>query len=206
MDVREREDYGAHYSTWADKDHRMLEVIPGDWIEFSWVASWAKRHMDQNPQLMGLTCEHFRFIDLKRELKALGVEWGEHRGDPGLWVIQHPVGNKAGGGLETRQDMERGGVRLYRPRSLDHVREAIDNGNLFIKKSYPLINAADGVRVGTDGRFGSQPDFLSKASHTKIDAVVALTLAVGFAVDCERSIPAGPSDTDWDMMFTRFAR
>ena len=97
--------------------------------------------------------------------------------------------------------MERGGVRLYRPRSIDHLEKAIMDANISIKESYPLWNAADGVRVGlADNR---QKDFLAKKSHTKIDAVVALTLAVGFAIDCEQASPPGPSEEDWAFMLDR---
>ena len=197
---RQGEDYGAHYQKWIEDG--LMEAVPGDIIDFDFVASWVAKQVRLNSELVGLTSERFRMIDLRNALTRAGVVAHDERGAGDLWVLDHPTGPAMGGGFETRRDMERGGVKLYRPRSIEHMQNALRRGEIWIKES-PLVRyAADGVRVGrVDGHQSREYDFLPKKVHSKIDPVVALTLGVGFLRDTEAADGEdGPGEEDWDDM------
>ena len=169
--VRERgEQDQADYLGWADAGDLVL--VPGKIIDFAAPARWVA---DGN--LEALAFDPWRFDLLVADLERIGVAtWlaNERANGTGLRCVPHSQGFTAGRVAQSK------GQGLWMPGSIEAIEEAILKRRLIVQKSAALRSAMMGIRLVRDAADNPRPN--KAKSRTRVDAAVALTMAVGLAV------------------------
>ena len=168
----------APYLSWVESG--SLIAVPGDYIDYDWVASWVGASAREN-RFVGLAFDRAKIRYLERSLDTLGVANSRYRRQRGVWMVEHPQDFAHGSGDLTKEDWRRGGVRLHMPTSVKSTTMAVYGKKLWVAENPALRWAWEGARMATDD--GDGKIFSKKKKASRIDPVVALTMAVGFAVE-----------------------
>ncbi len=173
--IRQRADRDSvPYPEWAEAGH--LIAVQGSVMDYAWVVQWLSEAMDAY-DLRGVAYDPHKVDLLEAELDKAGILTTRNVGDAGLLLAPHPQGFLAGPGARGQADPLR--TPLYMPRSIDATEEAILERRIQVEINYALRWAADGAVVVEDN--SNNRRFAKKKALSKIDAIVALTMAMGFA-------------------------
>ena len=181
---REKTD-NAPYTQWEQQGY--LTAVPGSVIDFEPVVAWIREIMDTY-HLQGIAYDPWRIDLLEEEFKRQGIVTTKDPKKPGLLLAPHPQGFRAG--FDKIDDDERkkrsakkkkkiDRLPLWMPRSIDAIEDAILEKKIQVKKSPPLRWAALGTVVVMDASNNRRVQ--KQKSTSRIDAMVALTMSVGFA-------------------------
>ena len=168
----------APYREWAEGGH--LEAVPGSVMDYGPVARWIAEVADQY-NLRGVAYDPWKIDLLEAALDEAGVLTTRIIGAPGLLLAPHPQGFVAG---SKSDDPTR--VPLWMPRSIDALEAAILSQTIHVERSPVLRWAALGAVVIADASDNRR--LTKRKAVSRIDAMVALTMAMGFAT-------AAPSET-----------
>ena len=194
------------YQDWINGG--FMTAVAGKLVSYSWVAAWIKAARTRWGMLALIMDPYHRTL-LEERLAEIGVtvttDIGKI-GGPDLVLVSHPQGYRAPRTLEdTNQKARRPGsrkeTRLWFPGSINLFEEAIHGQQIRIRRNPVFRFAAAGVRIETDA-VGNRM-FQRKKSRSKIDALVAATMAVGgrdalfgpFGGRMLGSLPRGPDFT-----------
>lgn len=167
-ETRAREDQ-APYHEWI-RDGYVVGV-PGEIMDYAYVARWmqfAHRHYG----VEDFAYDAWRIATLKRDLEREGVEAHDVSKDPeladapGIRLVPHPQGFA-----------QRGKTGLNMPDSIDATERLLIERKLHVPANPALRSAAMGMVLGQDQSLNRRP--LKVRSTTRIDAAVALVMAVG---------------------------
>ena len=167
---RRSEMEGVPWETFRDKG--FITVTPGRVVNFKVVADWILDVM-MGFNLVGMAYDPWRIEDLKADLEDLGMQCTDLpvlTDARSLWLISHSQGfyrPKAG---------ER---TLWMPGSIDVVEDWVSRKVLVCSNSPILRYAINGVKIMADEALNRK--FLKAKSASKIDPLVSLTMACGFA-------------------------
>ena len=172
--IQRSERDSAPYNLWAEQGY--LVATPGAIVDLSFVASWIKEMAETN-NIVGVSYDSWRIDLLQAELDKLGV-LSDRKPGRGLYMVPHPQGFVAGAKpLADPIDEELLGLRLWMPRSIDYVEEAILNGEVRVKVNPALRMAMAGMIIVADAANNRRPT--KSKSLLKIDAGVSFVMAVG---------------------------
>jgi len=169
---RERKDQ-APYRAWVERGH--LNSVPGRIVDYAYVAQEVGELLSQF-DIAGLAFDQWRIDDFLRELDEAGIEAfiyegeDESEGEVGLLMMRHGQGTGGGGSREKT---------LWMPDSINRLEEAVMRGQLRVKKN-PVLTWASASAVLHSDPAGNRK-WEKRKSTGKIDALVALSMAIGFA-------------------------
>ncbi len=162
---------GAPYVAWAQAGHLM--AVPGAVMHFSPVAQWLAAAASTY-DLRGVAYDPWKIDLLEGALDEAGLPTTRDAGLPGLLLAPHPQGFVAGS--KSGAD---GRVPLWMPRSIDALEAAVLSETIHVERNPALRWAALGAVIIADASDNRR--LTKRKSTTRIDALVALTMACGFA-------------------------
>ena len=172
--VQRSERDSTPYNLWAEQGH--LIATPGAIVDFSFVAAWIASMAETN-NVVGVSYDTWRMDLLQLELEKIGIQ-SDRKPGRGLYMVPHPQGFVAGAKpKEDPIDEELLGLRLWMPRSIDYVEEAILNNEVRVKINPALRMAMAGMIIVADAANNRRP--MKNKSLLKIDAGVSFVMAVG---------------------------
>ena len=164
----------APYGLWAKKG--FITPTPGSIVDFEFVAKWvADQLICWN--VMGLAYDPWRILDLLRDLNRWEIDASDKECDAGLFIVPHPQGFVAGAKGVHKNTGKR--KSLWMPKSIDETEEVIYNKQLNVLYNPCLRMAALGITAISDA--SSNRRFNKLTAITRIDPMIALTMAIGFA-------------------------
>ena len=163
------------YPVWVREGH--LHAPQGESISFRHVAqTLAEYDRDFSVQLVAY--DRFAFRRFEEDIDELGLS---------LPFAEHPQG-----GLKKGKPLSTGGEGLWMPGSIRLLEDALLEGRIRLKRNPVLISAMMSAVIEED-KWGNH--WLAKTrSVNKIDAAIALAMAMGAASMGEQSAPASPWD------------
>lgn len=158
------------YAVWAQEGH--IHAPPGESISFRHVAqTLAEYGHDFDVRLVAY--DRFAFKRFEEDVNELGLS---------LPFAEHPQG-----GLKKGKPLEPGGEGLWMPGSIRLLEEALLEGRIRLKRNPVLISAMMSAVIEED-KWGNH--WLAKTrSVNKIDAAVALAMAIGAATMTKEAAP-----------------
>lgn len=161
----------APYSVWVDKG--FLTAVPGRIIDYLYVAEFVAQ-LSKRFDLTGLAFDTWRIDDFLSDLDEVGLEAfiyeGEDEVETGLLMMRHGQGTGGGGSKDKT---------LWMPDSINRLEELVMRGELRVKKN-PVLTWASASAVLHSDPAGNRK-WEKRKSTGRIDAVVALSMAVGIA-------------------------
>lgn len=156
------------YDAWADRG--FVTATSGRSVDYAFVAQRLVE-LDQEVRLMGVAFDPYRIKYLEKELDELGAK---------INLVPH------GQGFLKAAEESADGVkrRLWMPHSIELLEGLIDKGGFKVKRNPCLTwNAASAV-LDVDPK--ENKIFSKRKSRGRIDGIVALAMAVGFALEGEK--------------------
>ena len=168
----------APYTQWGEDG--TIELIPGKTMDFFHVAKWIGE-MDSTYNLQGIAYDPQRMDQLEKELEEANIRTTRFIGGEGLLLCPHPQGFKAGTERHSIKAPKKKDDKypLYMPRSIDAIETNILRESCEILENKCLEWATMGAVVVNDG--SSNRRLMKDKSESRIDPLVALTMAFGFA-------------------------
>ena len=166
------------YREWADEGHLIL--VPGSIVPMAFIGKWVN-DMLLAYNVQGLAYDPWRIRTLMETLEQMGIETTIKPTHPGLLMALHPQGFIAGSRKvkDAEDSKEDDPIPLWMPQSIELVEEALLTKTIEIEFNAALSSAALGAVTKSDESDNRRLD--KKKSTAKIDPMVALTMAVGFA-------------------------
>ena len=170
VDQHER-DENIPYRAFAELGY--LELCAGDFINKNDVALWIRDQLSLH-NVQGVVYDRWGFDEVYNALTGMGVEISTDHKLLGqaLVLLGHPQGFSPGAVID-------GYGRLGMPSSITALEAAIREGRVEIKKNPLMRAAAEGSVVVLDQ--SSNRRFVKEKSRSRIDPMIALTMAVGAA-------------------------
>ncbi|WMT90994.1 terminase TerL endonuclease subunit [Pelagibacterium sp. H642] len=187
----------APYDVWVEQGY--LNAPSGKRIRYDFVAARLAQ-IDQDFDIQAVAYDRYAYDKFREEVDALGVEV-EHVAHPqGGKVRARPEPAKVEAAKAAGQPAPQG---LWMPGSVSELENMIVDGRIRMRKSPVLMTALMGATFDSDPQ-GNRWFVKAKAS-VRIDAAVALCMAVGAAVDgvVQTTVPTSPWD-DPDFSLTDF--
>lgn len=174
LDARELKDK-LPYRTWVDGG--FLHAPAGENINYRHVAQTLAEYA-QGFDVRMVAYDRYAFRKFEEEVSELGLS---------VVFVEHPQGGTKRG--KPIEGMDEG---LWSPGSLRHLEEMILEGRIRLKRNPVLISAMMSAVTESD-KWGNA--WLSKdRALNKIDAAVALCMAMGAAMASDIAIPVSPWD------------
>lgn len=179
LDARAEDDQ-APYRQWSNEGH--LVATPGTVLSFDHVAKWlASAH--RNLGLADVAFDAWRIAYLKRELDRVDFGDDEKPTFSDLENAPDKIARRALGGIRLTPHpqgfAQRGKTGLQMSASIDTCERLLHHNQLRIKRNPVVRSAMLGAMVAHDQSLNRR--FLKIKSTTRIDAAVALVMAVGIA-------------------------
>ena len=179
----------APYPEWVADGY--LETCEGDYIRPRIIAGWVRDHLVAYPRTRALGYDRWRFDQLVLALEEFEIETTYRPQGDGLILCPHEQGTRPGDPANKEKvfDQQAGQrpVILFMPRSIDALESSILQGQLTLEYSPLLRWAALTAKVGWDFT-GTQRCWRKKDAKSRIDPLVALTMATGCAIEFEKSL------------------
>ena len=199
MGQRALED-AAPYPQWVDAGH--LTTVPGEMMSFDVVARWI-RELSATHNLQGVAYDRWNIDLLIDALDEIGVQTTKHVDQPGVLMAGHPQGFRSGPGRERSSYKDRRKIALFMPRSIEALEKVILERRLLVEYNAALRWAALGTVVISDA---SENRRITKQKSTaRIDAMVALVMAMGFAESDKKREPVERTPSDLIVTPAEFA-
>lgn len=179
--LRQKEESdGVPYTQWVEQGY--ITAVPGKVLRLEWVAQWIVEVMEHH-NLVGIAYDPWKIDLLEDALDEYGVETTrnpKHRRDK-LLLASHPQGFIAGARKVAEQKKRRKveEVALHMPRSVDSIEDSILLGSIGVEFNPALRRAALGAVIRKDP--ASNRAYAKNKATARIDPIVALTMAKGFA-------------------------
>lgn len=175
---RERTDR-VPYGTWVSQGH--LVAVPGRSVDYSFVVADIAEWLVDGASL---AFDPWRLEDFQKAMDDDGIESWMYEGpdDPGgigVRMVRH--GQGFGGGASTSS--------LWMPRSITAIEDAILGGRLNVLKN-PVLTYCSASAVIEQDAAGNKK-WAKRKSTGRIDGIVALSMAIGLAMEDTVSEPAG---------------
>lgn len=175
----------AQYGLWAEQG--WLHTTPGKTIRMDFVAARIAE-INTEYRILALAYDRYSYDKLRTQLDDLGLT---------IKQIAHPQGGKIRAKVpdEDLQEAKRTGKEppqgLWMPGSIKELETLIFEKRIRIRKSPVLVSAAMSAALEEDP-IGNR--WFSKRKATqRIDAIVALAMAIGAATSGLNVLPNGPS-------------
>jgi phage terminase large subunit-like protein len=163
------------YSVWAREGH--LHAPQGESISFRHVAQTLAEY-DRDFDVQVVAYDRYAFKRFEEEIDELGLS---------LTFAEHPQG-----GLKKGKPLTPGGEGLWMPGSIRMLEDALLEGRIRLKSNPVLISAMMSA-VAEEDKWGNH--WLAKTrSVNKIDAAIALAMALGAAATGEAVSVSSPWD------------
>ena len=174
----------APYDLWVQQG--WLSAPAGQRIRYDFVASRVLQ-LDQEFDIQSIAYDRYAYDKFREELEALGVE---------VVHVAHPQGGK----IRARPEPEKveaakaAGLPppqgLWMPGSVSALEDMIIDGRIRMRRNPVLMTALMGATFDRDAQDNRW--FVKTKASVRIDAAVALAMAVGGALDT----PVEPQDLD----------
>ena len=172
IDSREMRDK-IPYTLWAKEGH--LHAPAGESINYRHVAQTLAEY-DAKYRIQLVAYDRYAFKRFEEDIDELGLS---------LTFAEHPQG-----GLKKGKALAVGGEGLWMPGSVRMLEDALMEGRIRLKRN-PVLMSAMMSAVAEEDKWGNH--WLAKTrSINKIDAVVALAMAIGAAMSGDSVEPASP--------------
>lgn len=172
--LQQRSDYDrTPYSLWVEEGH--LRTTPGKRVDYAFIA----KHLSDVDALhpIGLLAyDNYAFDKFKTELDEVGLAVTE---------LNHPQAGRK------RSKLEDGEPGLWMPGSISALEDLIIEGRLRLKKNPVLVSAAMSAVTESDPLENKW--FAKRKTTQRIDAIVALAMAIGAATMNEAPVSVVPS-------------
>mgnify|MGYP000969529410 CR=1 FL=1 len=175
----------APYDVWVRDG--WLNAPPGQRIRYDFVAARVQQ-LDDRFEIQGIAYDRYAYDKFREEVEALGIDVAH---------IAHPQGGK----VRARPEPEKveaakaAGLPppqgLWMPGSVSHLEDLIVDGRIRLRRSPVLMTALMGAAFDRDAQDNRW--FVKTKASVRIDAAVALCMAVGAAID-GAAIPTGNID------------
>lgn len=160
------------YDLWAADGY--IDAVDGKVLDYGHIAGWLSQ-MSAEYDVQGVAYDPWNMDLLELAMDRVGVRTTRERGDSGaLFLIAHPQGFVAGSKAVSE------GRGLFMPRSINDTEDVILNGKLSVVENPVVRAAALGTIVVMDASQNRR--FNKQKATSKIDPMVALTMAIGFAI------------------------
>ena len=167
------------YTVWTREGH--IHAPSGESVNYMHVAQTLVEY-DRNYNVQLVAYDRFAFKRFEEDAATVGLD---------LTFAEHPQG-----GLKKGKSIEAGGEGLWMPGSVRLLEEALLEGRIRLKRNPVLISAMMSAVI-EDDKWGNH--WLAKTrSVNKIDAAIALAMALGAACGQESGEPLTPWDADPD--------
>lgn len=164
------------YGVWSREGH--IHAPSGESVNYTHVAQTLVEY-DRNYKVQLVAYDRFAFKRFEEDAETVGLS---------LTFAEHPQG-----GLKKGKPIEAGGEGLWMPGSVRLLEEALLEGRIRLKRNPVLISAMMSAVIEND-KWGNH--WLAKTrSVNKIDAAIALAMALGAACGQE----GGEALTPWDV-------
>ncbi|WP_374833921.1 terminase large subunit [Paenochrobactrum pullorum] len=173
----------APYDLWVQQG--WLNAPAGQRIRYDFVASRVQQ-LDQEFDIQSIAYDRYAYDKFREELEALGVE---------VVHVAHPQGGK----IRARPEPEKveaakaAGLPppqgLWMPGSVSALEDMIIDGRIRMRRNPVLMTALMGATFDRDAQDNRW--FVKTKASVRIDAAVALAMAVGGALDT----PAAPKES-----------
>lgn len=171
----------APYELWEKAGH--ITATPGRAVDYAWVAQRILELQLLIPALRAIAFDPYRINYLQKELDALNVEI-ELRPHPQGYYKPLPKKDKDGNDVQV----------LWMPRSIELLSRRVLDRKVRVQRNPCLTwNSASAV-LEADQKNNSI--FAKRKSYGRIDGIVAMAMAVGFA-DLGGTIPAAEPNIRW---------
>lgn len=178
--AREEGDH-VPYIAWWKAGH--IHACRGRTIDYAVIAAWVREVMGKY-DVVGMAFDPWHMGTMQAELRRQGIETrtpDEWPSADSLLVVPHPQGFQTG--IKHRGPARRGadrrkGWRLWMAQSINDIERAILEGRLRVAHNPALRWAVLGGVAVQDAQLNRR--FMKNKSTTRIDALVALTMAVGY--------------------------
>lgn len=163
------------YDLWVDQG--FLNAPAGKRIRFDFVASRLAQ-LDQSFDIKGVAYDRYAYDKFREEVEALGVEV-EH--------VPHPQGGKIRSKpSEAKVEAAKAAGKpapqgLWMPGSVSALEDMIIDGRIRLRRNPVLMTALMGATFDRDPQDNRW--FVKTKANVRIDAAVALAIAIGAAVD-----------------------
>ena len=168
------------YQEWVDLGH--LTTTPGRTVKFKTVAEWIAQ-VNKRYNLQGIAYDAWHMDDIVDELLELDVKVTQIPSENGILIVPHQQGTtirKAPAESRSRKRKKEQNIPvLSMPISIDRTEELIIDERLIVKENVALTSAVLGAKV-IEGSSGNRA-FTKKNVTTRIDACVAMVMAIGYA-------------------------
>ena len=169
----------APYPLWAEKGY--IELVPGKTMRLSWIARWLERTTSRW-NVVGLAYDRWKMDELTDTFDDVGLDYTEEERRSGLLLVRHSQGWTTGtvkaDQKQKRRNRKANPEPLWMPRSIDALEDVILSKSLKVERNIALRSAALGAIVQADDQLNRR--WTKKKSTTRIDAIVALCMAVGY--------------------------
>lgn len=163
------------YAVWAREGH--IHAPQGESISFRHVAQTLAEY-DRDFEVQMVAYDRFAFRKFEEEVDELGLQ---------LTFAEHPQG-----GLKKGKSLVAGQDGLWMPGSIRLLEDALLEGRIRLKRNPVLISAMMSA-VAEEDKWGNH--WLAKTrSINKIDAAIALAMALGAAAGMDYAIARSPWD------------
>lgn len=178
----------APYEQWVEGG--WLNAPPGKRIRFDFVAARVQQ-IDQTFDIQSIAYDNYAYAKFREEVEALGVEV-EHVPHPqGGKVRAKPSEAKVEAAKAAGQPAPQG---LWMPGSVSALEDMIIDGRIRLRRSPLLMTALMGATFDRDPQDNRW--FVKTKASVRIDAAVALAIAIGSAVD--GAVLQIPASSPWD--------
>lgn len=165
----------APYDQWVADG--WLNAPPGPRIRYDFVAARLQQ-IDQAYDIQGVAYDRYAYDKFREEVEALGVEV-EHVPHPqGGRIRAKPLESKVAAAKAAGLPAPQG---LWMPGSVTAIEDMIIDGRIRLRRSPVLMSALMGATFDRDPQDNRW--FVKAKASVRIDAAVALAMAVGLAVD-----------------------
>ncbi len=168
--------YKAEYEFWAREGH--LRAIAGATISFKDVTEIISDAVSKH-NVVGMAYDTHKIEELKEWLQDT-LPITDRQTGAGLWMVKHWQGFKRGALTNTRAK----GKTLYMPNSIDTLQAELFAKRLKILRNPVVRFSILGSVVVEDGK--KNPAYTKTKAQAPDDAIVSLTMACGFAIDCRK--------------------
>ena len=178
--LKEREERAnIPWSTWVEEGH--IRTVPGKVMKYPYVVQWLLKQAKKN-DLRVVAYDQWRMDDIQAELEKYRDRFNYVTSDKSRRIVEgrtllvrHPQRFEVPHGKHLKD------LWPAMPRSISHVEEVVLEGTLKVEYNLALRNAVMTVKPIMDASANRR--FHKAQSDVSIDACVALTMAIGVAMD-----------------------
>ena len=185
--LKEREDRdNIPWSTWVEEGH--IKTVPGKTMKYPYVVQWLLKQAKKY-DLRVVAYDQWRMDDIQAELEKYRDRFNYVTSDKSRRIVEGRtllVRHPQGFGIPHGKPLQ--DLWPAMPRSISHVEDAVLEGTLKVQLNLALRNAVMTVKPIMDATANRR--FHKTKADAPIDVCVAMTMAVGVAMDARSKTPS----------------